>query len=237
MDDALRELRSYWEFAAVSQFLHLFHETFGLNEFETEDLESWMLNETEKEKLVELIVKILRVCTLNRFITLYKEEPAKPLRNPKSFTTTEEAAGWELVCLTSNDWRQFPDQFRNSKNLMEKYLYEYLVEYALPGILPEVERKERKRQKEAELAEKEKQRLAAEALRKRSTRLMIKEITRQEDEKKREEEQQRLRKEREMELAELKREEELMRMANRDESMLTLLFVVEVSRLEEITKQ
>ncbi|KAJ3300476.1 hypothetical protein HK104_000061 [Borealophlyctis nickersoniae] len=67
--DQLQEIRSYWEFAAVSQFMHLFHEAFGLNGFDTEELEKQLLAPPPETRLVDLHIKMLRVLTGSRLIT------------------------------------------------------------------------------------------------------------------------------------------------------------------------
>ncbi|KAJ3050016.1 hypothetical protein HK097_008997 [Rhizophlyctis rosea] len=63
-------MRSYWEFAAVSQFLHLFHEAFGLAEFDTDELESQLLSPPPEARLVELHIKMLRTLTGSRLISV-----------------------------------------------------------------------------------------------------------------------------------------------------------------------
>jgi hypothetical protein len=68
-EEQLDELRSLWEFSAVSQYLHLFYETFGLSHFETEELENSLLSPSTSSFLTELHVKMMRVLTLNRFNT------------------------------------------------------------------------------------------------------------------------------------------------------------------------
>ena len=46
---------------------------------------------------------------------------------------------WQLVCLTEDDWRTFPQQFRSSKDPNEKELYAFLYEHALPMVLESME--------------------------------------------------------------------------------------------------
>ncbi|TPX37492.1 hypothetical protein SmJEL517_g00543 [Synchytrium microbalum] len=65
----LTELRSYWEFAAISQFMSLFGSVISIEEFETETLESQMLNPARDPALIETMAKMMRMATLNRFIT------------------------------------------------------------------------------------------------------------------------------------------------------------------------
>ena len=54
-----------------------------------------------------------------------------------------EAAGitrkWTPVCLSSADWRRFPRQFANSKSEVEKDFYEFLINHALPHVVPHIE--------------------------------------------------------------------------------------------------
>ncbi|KAJ3107021.1 hypothetical protein HDU97_004990 [Phlyctochytrium planicorne] len=65
----LPTLRSYWEFAAISQFLHLFFEAYHLEEFVTEVLEEQILSPWPPSELIDLHVKMLKVMTQNRLIS------------------------------------------------------------------------------------------------------------------------------------------------------------------------
>ncbi|KAI9025596.1 hypothetical protein DFJ74DRAFT_44521 [Hyaloraphidium curvatum] len=60
----------------------------------------------------------------------------------------EEEAKWELVCLTKDDWVEFPKQFAESTNSGDKNLVKYVTENVLPKVvevLSEIEQ-ERRRQ-------------------------------------------------------------------------------------------
>ncbi|KAI8922193.1 hypothetical protein DFJ77DRAFT_445680 [Powellomyces hirtus] len=61
-EDALAELRGYWEFAAVCQFIHLFHVALKIGDgFETEDLESQLASDPPDYQLIELHIQLLKV--------------------------------------------------------------------------------------------------------------------------------------------------------------------------------
>ncbi|KAJ3011841.1 hypothetical protein HKX48_006622 [Thoreauomyces humboldtii] len=70
--DLLSELRGYWQFAAVCQFLHLFHTGLKLDEFETQDLENQLISDPPDPRLVDLNIHLIKclIGALNsRFIT------------------------------------------------------------------------------------------------------------------------------------------------------------------------
>ncbi|KAI9099388.1 hypothetical protein DFS34DRAFT_657786 [Phlyctochytrium arcticum] len=54
------EIRGLWKFAAVVQFLHLFKEPLGIDDFETEELESWLVCRHTHRDLEALIVQLLK---------------------------------------------------------------------------------------------------------------------------------------------------------------------------------
>ncbi|KAJ1649714.1 hypothetical protein IWQ61_009284 [Dispira simplex] len=62
--DTLRGLRA---FATVTQFLHIFHEAFDLEDFDTDYFEQELVSDYSSY-LIQLAVKMLRVLTLNRLI-------------------------------------------------------------------------------------------------------------------------------------------------------------------------
>ncbi|KAL1922538.1 uncharacterized protein VTP21DRAFT_10077 [Calcarisporiella thermophila] len=66
VDQNIVLLRNYWEFAAVSQFLHTFYEVFGLETFDTETLERDLASNSRD--LTDLYIRLMRTLTQNRFI-------------------------------------------------------------------------------------------------------------------------------------------------------------------------
>ncbi|OUM68065.1 hypothetical protein PIROE2DRAFT_4349 [Piromyces sp. E2] len=141
---------------------------------------------------------------------LYKELPeitAKPKsrkgkRRHRRETTTSSTNSpavkqnrWQLVCLTSEDWNNFPKQFENSKHQVEKDFYEFVTTYIIPKVLDALKSKEKKRRLQEAILH-----------RKRSSRIQMKEIEKFERERKAELE--RLRREEELRI---KREEEKRR--------------------------
>ncbi|KAJ3000958.1 cat eye syndrome chromosome region, candidate 2 [Globomyces sp. JEL0801] len=67
-DVLLAKIRSLWQFAAVCQFFQLFQEAFTNQEFDTEDLEEIIIQDSDDNWLIELQLKMLRMATKNRFI-------------------------------------------------------------------------------------------------------------------------------------------------------------------------
>ncbi|KAI8823140.1 uncharacterized protein EV422DRAFT_393394 [Fimicolochytrium jonesii] len=59
-NDLLTELRSYWEFASVCQFLHLFSKGLRVEGFETEDLENQLISDTLTHNLAVLHISLLK---------------------------------------------------------------------------------------------------------------------------------------------------------------------------------
>ncbi|RKP34904.1 hypothetical protein BJ085DRAFT_33754 [Dimargaris cristalligena] len=66
----LTELRQLRAFAAASQFLHIFHEAFDQPDFDTERFETDLVASSDADRpyLRDLLIKMLRVLTLNRMI-------------------------------------------------------------------------------------------------------------------------------------------------------------------------
>ncbi|KAJ1547755.1 hypothetical protein HK405_005000, partial [Cladochytrium tenue] len=102
---------------------------------------------------------------------------------------------WELICLAAEHWKALPAYFARSKHDVERDFHKFLVSFALPKVLPDLEEKAR-RKVEAEEA-RERQRRMDEAMlhRKRSSRLQIKQIERMEEERRAAEERARVKEE------------------------------------------
>ena len=64
---SLEELRSLWQFAAISQYFQLFQEIFGLRDFDTHELENELISPKPDSWLIELQARMLRIATKNRF--------------------------------------------------------------------------------------------------------------------------------------------------------------------------
>ncbi|KAG0206086.1 hypothetical protein BGX28_002445 [Mortierella sp. GBA30] len=65
----LLELRSMKDFAAICQFLHMFHPAFALDDFETEDLEQALVDPSSIAYLIDLQARMLRALTQDRRIS------------------------------------------------------------------------------------------------------------------------------------------------------------------------
>ncbi|KAG2236889.1 hypothetical protein INT48_002702 [Thamnidium elegans] len=72
---------------------------------------------------------------------------------------------WKLVCASKYEWEQFPSKYANSKNLDEQRFYNLLVNDLIPKIIPVLEEHEREIKKQEALLH-----------RKRSSRILFKEL-------------------------------------------------------------
>lgn len=72
---------------------------------------------------------------------------------------------WKLVCASKYEWEQFPSKYANSKNIDEQRLYKLLVNELIPKIIPVLEEHEREIKKQEALIH-----------RKRSSRILFKEL-------------------------------------------------------------
>ncbi|CAG8501792.1 11713_t:CDS:10 [Paraglomus brasilianum] len=97
------------------------------------------------------------------------DKKSKPKVEEEAQATTE-STGWETVCVTLQEWREFPRQWVKSRGKAEKELYRTLNEEILPEVLDYLEAKE-----------KEKRRQEALANSRRSTRLAVKAIAKAEE--------------------------------------------------------
>ncbi|KAI8368237.1 uncharacterized protein BYT42DRAFT_585861 [Radiomyces spectabilis] len=77
----------------------------------------------------------------------------------------EDWKPWKLVCLTREDWEKLPNKFVKSAHPDEKQFYQVLVNDVLPKVIPVLEEHEKELKKQEALAH-----------RKRSSRLMIREL-------------------------------------------------------------
>ncbi|KAL0093938.1 hypothetical protein F4703DRAFT_1913643 [Phycomyces blakesleeanus] len=72
---------------------------------------------------------------------------------------------WRLVCQTSSDWEMFPSRYSNSTHIDEKKFYRALIEDVIPKVLPVLLEHEKELKKQEALLH-----------RKRSSRLMVREL-------------------------------------------------------------
>ncbi|KAI9276970.1 hypothetical protein BDA99DRAFT_123251 [Phascolomyces articulosus] len=72
---------------------------------------------------------------------------------------------WKLICLSKMDWEELPKRFENSSNLDEQRLYDMLSNDVLPKVIPVLQEHEDQLKKKELLAN-----------RKRSSRIMYKEL-------------------------------------------------------------
>ncbi|KAJ1679239.1 hypothetical protein EV182_002451, partial [Spiromyces aspiralis] len=95
---------------------------------------------------------------------------------------------WEPVCLTINEWEIFPDQLAGSPNTYQRRLHGKLINTIQPDVLRELKEIERKRRLEE-----------AVVYRKRSSRLLMKEIAEQQEQEERERREREERRQNELE--------------------------------------
>ncbi|KAI8375318.1 hypothetical protein EDC96DRAFT_496797 [Choanephora cucurbitarum] len=77
----------------------------------------------------------------------------------------EEWLPWKLICRTKQDWEILPQKYANSKHADEKQFYDLLVHDLVPKIVPALEERERELKKQEAIVN-----------RKRSSRIMIREL-------------------------------------------------------------
>ncbi|CAG8497949.1 9873_t:CDS:10 [Dentiscutata heterogama] len=66
---AILHIRSLWEFANVSQFMHTYYDAFGLDSFDTDELERSLATD-DNIQIGDLIIKMLRTLSFNKNISL-----------------------------------------------------------------------------------------------------------------------------------------------------------------------
>ncbi|CAG8614180.1 7978_t:CDS:10 [Dentiscutata erythropus] len=66
---AILHIRSLWEFANASQFMHTYYDAFGLDSFDTDELERSLATD-DNIQIGDLIIKMLRTLSFNKNISL-----------------------------------------------------------------------------------------------------------------------------------------------------------------------
>ncbi|KAG0339869.1 hypothetical protein BG004_006636 [Podila humilis] len=138
----LLELRSMKDFAAICQFLHMFHPVFALEDFETEDLEQALVDPSALAYLVDLLARMLRALTQDRRISFdnwfkYCQKEFEKRGNEQNPWIEEDAYNFETfsvatkVMILSNlcEWQlDDPEQFRTLLNVEEDIAIEWRVD-------------------------------------------------------------------------------------------------------------
>ncbi|KAF9300608.1 hypothetical protein BGZ74_007691 [Mortierella antarctica] len=123
----LLELRSMKDFAAICQFLHMFHPAFALDDFETEDLEQALVDPNALAYLVDLQARMLRALTQDRRISFdnwikYCQKEFEKRGDQQNPWIEEEAHNYESFSLSTKlmiltnlcEWQlDDPDRFRS----------------------------------------------------------------------------------------------------------------------------
>ncbi|KAI8328718.1 hypothetical protein BC941DRAFT_444383 [Chlamydoabsidia padenii] len=72
---------------------------------------------------------------------------------------------WKLVCMTVDDWQQFPTKYSKSKHSQNQQFHQLLVDDVLPKVIPVIEEHGKNRKKQEALA-----------FRKRSSRILVRDL-------------------------------------------------------------
>ncbi|CAL8467238.1 g6774 [Coccomyxa elongata] len=139
---------------------------------------------------------------------LYREEPPRKRLGKKNKDRSDEAL-WETVCTTLEDMSDFAARMSASRNKNDKALHDLLTTSLLPKLMDTVQARRKAEERAA----------ALEAMpKKRSSRLQVLQIKKDEEErKKKEEEEERARVQREQERVRKDREREMRLKARQDE--------------------
>lgn len=137
--EELSELRNNFEFASFTQFMHTFHVAFGLESFDTEDFEEQLFADRDST-LVNLIIKMLRIMTGNRFINqmdwgvnLYREMmKRKPdqtvLQENDDFFELPVKEKIQILYELSEYQLEDPDRFRKYMNQDDEESAEWRID-------------------------------------------------------------------------------------------------------------
>ncbi|ORX56275.1 hypothetical protein DM01DRAFT_1406603 [Hesseltinella vesiculosa] len=90
---------------------------------------------------------------------------SQPTQHNGNSEDEQDWSPWQLLCRTVADWRAFPQRYADSQHVDEKRFYKLLANDVVPKVIPAIE------EHEAEI-----QKAAAMALRKRSSRIMVREL-------------------------------------------------------------
>ncbi|KAG0364039.1 hypothetical protein BGZ54_007899 [Gamsiella multidivaricata] len=136
----LLELRSMKDFAAVCQFMHMFHPAFALNDFETEDLEQALVDPSSLAYLVDLQARMLRALTMDRRISFdnwikYAQKEYEKRADEQNPWLEEDATHYEGFSLTTKlqilsnlcEWQlDDPERFRSHFKEEEEVAVEWV---------------------------------------------------------------------------------------------------------------
>eukprot|EP00158_Paraphelidium_tribonemae_P005181 Partr_v1_DN27214_c1_g1_i1_m38525 putative PHD finger domain protein len=125
-----------------------------------------------------------------------------PDEKPEKVDEEADLPRWEPVCISIEEWRNFPSRFEGSKDRYEKAFYKLLTDDVLPKVLDDLEEIEKQKRLESALNN-----------RKRSNRLVYRELEQMEMDR----------------LAEMRRKEQEAAMSSRRDAFS--------SRREEIERQ
>ncbi|KAF9116445.1 hypothetical protein BGX27_002477 [Mortierella sp. AM989] len=138
----LLELRSMKEFAAICQFLHMFHPAFALDDFETEDLEQALVDPSSLAYLVDLQARMLRALTQDRRISFdnwikYAQKEFENRAEDQNPWLEEDAHNYESFSLATKlmilsnlcEWQlDDPERFRSNFKEEEEIAFEWRVD-------------------------------------------------------------------------------------------------------------
>lgn len=138
----LLELRSLKDFAAVCQFIHMFHPAFALDDFDTEQLEQALVDPQQMPYLVDLQARMLRALTQERHISFdnwfkYAQKEFEKRAQDQNPWLEEDAVNYEYFSLETKlfilsslcEWQlDDPEQFRSNFKEEDEVAVEWRVD-------------------------------------------------------------------------------------------------------------
>ncbi|KAG0063536.1 hypothetical protein BGZ89_009814 [Linnemannia elongata] len=138
----LLELRSLKDFAAVCQFIHMFHPAFALDDFDTEQLEQALVDPQQMPYLVDLQARMLRALTQERRISFdnwfkYAQKEFEKRAQDQNPWLEEDAVNYEYFSLETKlfilsslcEWQlDDPEQFRSNFKEEDEVAVEWRVD-------------------------------------------------------------------------------------------------------------
>ncbi|ORZ16229.1 hypothetical protein BCR42DRAFT_451200 [Absidia repens] len=119
------------------------------------------MNRKKKKSIPQSTRQNLRRST--RTITTVASEHDENLEEEEE--DEEEWTPWKLVCMTVDEWQQFPQKYGKSKHIQDQQFHQLLIDDVLPKVIPVIEEHEKNRKKQEALA-----------YRKRSSRILVREL-------------------------------------------------------------
>ncbi|CAO3587109.1 unnamed protein product [Absidia cylindrospora] len=117
------------------------------------------MNRKKKKSIPQSTRRNLRS---SRGISTAASEPDENLEEEED---EEEWVPWKLVCMTVDEWQRFPQKYAKSNHTQDQQFHQLLIDDVLPKVIPVIEEHEKNRKKQEALA-----------YRKRSSRILVREL-------------------------------------------------------------